>query len=124
MVEGRILVEDAVLQLGEAGRRVDPQLVAERGSQLLEGRERLGVPSLPVQRQHQLAAEALAQRVARHEGLQLPRDVAMAAERELRVDPVLDGEQPQLVEVRGRGRGERLRELRRARARARARTRP
>ena len=43
--------------------------------------------------------------------LQLPGDVAMAAERELRVDPVLDGEQPELVEVCGRGRGERLREL-------------
>ena len=111
MIEGRILVEDAVLQLGQAGRRVDPQLVAERGSQLLEGRERLGVPSLAVQRQHQLAARTLAQRVARHERLQLPHDVAMAAERELRIDPVLDGDEPQLVEVRGRGRGERLREL-------------
>ena len=111
MVEGRILVEDAVLQIGQAGRRVDPQLVAQHGSQLMEGRERLGVPSLPVQRQHQLAARALAERMARHQGSQLPGDVAMAAERELGVDPVFDGEQPELVEVCGRGRGERLREL-------------
>ena len=77
LVEGRILVEDAVLQLSEARRRIDSQLVAELGSQLLEDRERLGVPSLPVQRQHQLAAEALAERVARDEALQLLRDVAM-----------------------------------------------
>jgi hypothetical protein len=48
MVEGRILVEDAVLQLGQARRWVDPQLVAERSAQLLEGCERLGVASLPV----------------------------------------------------------------------------
>ncbi len=57
-----------------------------RGLQLLEGRERLGVPSLPVEREHQLAARALAQRLARHERLQLRRDVRVAAEREVRVD--------------------------------------
>src|SRR5215207_11739282 len=98
MVEGRILVEDAVLQLGQARRWVDPQLIAERGAQLLVGRERLGVASLPVQRQHQLATRTLAERVARHEGLELPGELAMAAERELGVGPVLDGDEPELVE--------------------------
>src|SRR5829696_6057235 len=82
----------------------------------MEGRERLGVPSLPVQRQHQLAARTLAERVAGHEGLKLPGDVAMAPERELRVDAVLEGEQPQLVKVCGRGRREGLRELSERRA--------
>jgi hypothetical protein len=43
--------------------------------------------------------------MTRHEGLELPDELVIAAERELGIDPVLDGDEPELVVVCGRGRG-------------------
>ena len=71
------------------------------------GLQRVGLPARAVEREQQLGAEALAERVLGHELLELGHEHGVAAERELRVDAQLDRLQPQLAEMGGCG-GDRL----------------
>src|SRR5436189_67968 len=52
-----------------------------------------------IEREHLLGAELLAQRMHVREGVELCDQHVMAAKRELRVDPRLDGAQAQLLEL-------------------------
>ena len=61
--------------------------VAARG---LVGVERLGLASRAVEREHQLAAQPLAQRVLGDQRLELADQLSVAAERELGVDAPLE----------------------------------
>ena len=61
------------------------------------------------------AAPGLAQRVARDERLELARQPAVATEREVGGDAVLDAGEGRLLQAPGGGRGERLGELRQRR---------
>ena len=70
--------------------------------------ERLGLASRPIQREHQLPAQALAQRMLGDERLELAHELAMAAIREVRINRVLERAQPQLLQPPDRRRGERL----------------
>ena len=65
--------------------------------------ERLGLAAGAVQGQQQLPAQALAQRLAGDERLELAGDLRMAAEREVRVDAVLERRDPQLLQPRDLG---------------------
>ena len=51
------------MQLLQARARVDPELLDEHAPPVLECLERLRLPARPVEREHQLLPEALAQRV-------------------------------------------------------------
>src|SRR5262249_56843039 len=62
--------------------------------------ERLGLPPGAVEREHQLPAEALTQRVPSHEPLELADELRVAAELEIGVDPLLEREYAQLLEAR------------------------
>ena len=71
----------------------------------VEDLERLRLPAAPVQRQHQLPAQPLAQRVAAYQPVQLGDQLGVVAEHQLRLDPLLQaGElllcQPALLEPR------------------------
>ena len=119
----RLLPQDRAVQLLERRARLDPELVDERAPRVLVHLERLGLPARPVEREHQLAAEPLAQRMLRDERLELADELGVAPELELGVDPLLERRQPQLLEPRDLRLRERLeREVgeRLARARARA----
>jgi len=87
--ERRIVPEDRLLELAELGPRLDPELGDER----LAGRavrvERVDLPPRPVEREHQLLARTVAQRVLRHERLELGNQLSVAAESEVGVDPLL-----------------------------------
>jgi hypothetical protein len=70
--------------------QVDPELFGQELAEVPEGLERLGLPAGPVQGEHQLSAQALAERVLEHQGLQLADEVDVAAELEVNLDPLLE----------------------------------
>src|SRR5581483_10433189 len=106
-IERRILTEDRALELPELAARLDPEPVDERAAGRLVGLERLGLAPGAVEHEHQLAAEALAQRLGGDETLELADDVELAAELDVGFDPQLDRRRLQLLEPRD----VRLREL-------------
>ena len=89
-VERRILAEDRELELAQAWPRLDPELVDEPCPRGLEGGERLRLAARPVEREHQLAAQPLAQRVLRDERLELGDELGVPTEREVGLDPPLE----------------------------------
>ena len=89
-VEPRILLQDRSLERLERRGRVDAELLDQGAPRLLVGLERLGLPARPVQREHQLTAQPLAQRVLRDETLELAHELRVAAEREVGLDPLLE----------------------------------
>ena len=132
----RILPQHLPLELLQLRRGVEPELVGECEPRGAVDLERLGLPAAAIEREHQLAAQSLAERVGGDQGLELADERRVAAELELGVDPLLERGEAQLVEPRGlearevllveigeRGaapEGERLGQERRARGRIRA----
>jgi hypothetical protein len=106
--ELRVLLEDPLLERPQLVARLDPELVDEQPAAGGECRERLGLAPGAVEREHQLAAQALAVRMLGDQLLELGDHLAVAAEREARVDVVLDGREPQLLEPPDRLLRERL----------------
>ena len=70
--------------------------------------ERLGLSPQTVERQHQLRLQALAQRVGVREALELGQKVEISLELELRLEPLLERDQAQLLEALGLNARERL----------------
>ena len=97
-VQARILTQDAQLELPERRPGVDAELLDERPASALEPLQRVGLPAAAVQREHQLAAQALAKRVLRDERLELRHQLVVAAERQLSVDAILDRRETELLE--------------------------
>src|SRR4029079_12894981 len=88
-----------------------PELLVQTRAEVAIGLERLGLPAGAIQREHQLAAKALAQRIAPHEHLELARKVRVAAEREVGLDAVFPAGEMQLLQVRLLDSREGLRDL-------------
>ena len=80
--------------------RLDPQLVHEHAPRPWYASSASACRPRPVEREHQLSAQTLAQRVLRDKRLQLGDQVAVAAEREVGLDPLLDCRQPKLLQPR------------------------
>ena len=55
-----------------------------------------------------MAPQALPQRVLGHEALELRHELDVASQREVRLDPSLDGDEPKLLEAHDRRLGEGL----------------
>ena len=87
---------------------LDADLVDEHPARLAVGLERLGLAAGPVQREHALPVQPLAQRVLRGERIDLRQDLAMAAGGEVGVDRELERMLPQALEPSDLGGGERL----------------
>ena len=107
-----VLLEDRALEATQLLARLQPELVDEQAASLLVCRERVRLAPGPVQRQHQLAAQALAQRVLPDEPLELGHELGVPAELEIGVDPLLQRCQPLLLQAGTRGQRERHVELR------------
>ena len=92
----------------QPGARVDPELLEQGRSSLAIHLEGLGLTPRAIEREHELAAQPLAQRMLGHEGLELADEVVVAAEREVGVDPALERRDAKLLELEDRRLGERL----------------
>jgi len=96
----RVVVEDPSLQVGERGTRREPQLSIERCPQPGEALQRLRVTAGSVQAEHRLSLQPFAERVAIGQRAYLADQIMIPAEGELRVDAILLGEEPPLIEPR------------------------
>ena len=87
----------------ELGAGLEPELLDERGAGAAVGVERLGLAAGAVEGEHQVGVQALAVRVLGDQRLQLGDHGAVAAEREVELQPVLERGQAQAVEPRALG---------------------
>jgi hypothetical protein len=94
----RIMLEDLALELLQRLTRLEPELLGQSAAAPLVDVERLGLAVGAIERDHELAAQALAKRVPRDERLQLGDDLAVASERKLGVDSLLDRAQAEFLE--------------------------
>ncbi len=78
------------MHLAQVGPRLEAKLVSERVSRILVRLERIGLASRPIQRKHQLHAEALRVPMLADQGLDLRNDLEVMPELELAVDHVLE----------------------------------
>ena len=85
-VELRILVEDCPFESSQRRPGLDPELLDERLPRRPVRRQRVGLPARAVEREHQLAAQSLAQRVLGDECFELGNELGCATEREVGVD--------------------------------------
>ena len=106
--ELRVLLEDLALEPPERLARLEPELGGEVLPAVLVHLQRLRLATGPVQRQHELTAEALAERVALDERLELTDQLVVPSEREVGVDPLLERGQTELLEPSDLRLGERL----------------
>ena len=77
---------------------IDAELLGELTAGISERGQRVGWPAAAVQRQHDLAAEPLPQRILADQRGRLGQGLVMAAQREKDVDAVPDRRLPQLVQ--------------------------
>ena len=107
-IERRVVREDALVQLVQLGAGLHADLLDERGARLAIRRERLRLPPGPVQREHPLRVQVLAQGIRCDERVELADHLGVPAGREVGVDRALGGAQPQRVEPADLSGGERL----------------
>ena len=96
---GLVLVEQPHLQLPQLHRWLDTELLHERGPELLERPQGVGLTSIAVERDHQLRPEPLPERMLADQRLQLADQRAVTPDGEIRLDPVPEHRQPQLAET-------------------------
>ncbi len=70
--------------------------------ELLIDRQRLCLSRAAIEREHQLRAQALAQRVSLHQSRQLANELVVVSEREIRLDTLLQGAEMKLLQLRDR----------------------
>ena len=70
-IERRILAQDRLLELAQRGARLEAELVHERPARVLVGGERVGLAARAVEREHELTAQSLAERMLADERLEL-----------------------------------------------------
>ena len=98
------LVEHLLLQPPQLLARLEPQLVGQEAARVAVDRQRVGLAARAVEREHELRAQALAQRVRRHELLQLGDQLGVAAVGQVGLDPPLEHGEPALPEPLDLGR--------------------
>ena len=91
--------EDCALELFERLARLEAELVDQRSPRTLVHGERVRLSSRAVEREHQLRAEPLPERLLRDQLLELADELAVSAEREIGVDPVFERRESKLVEA-------------------------
>ena len=97
-VERRVVLQDRALELAQLGRGDDAEPLVEQAVALAVQLERLGLPPGAVEREHQLAAGALAQRLGRDVRGERGDHVLVPSQRELGLEPLLEAAEPELVE--------------------------
>ena len=86
----RVMSEDRLLQPPQLRPRLQPQLLLQHPPRLLKALERVRLPAAPVEREHQLRPQPLSERILLDGGTELRHDLAMLAERERRLELLLE----------------------------------
>ena len=94
------MAEDRRLRLAGLQAGVDAELLGEQVTQPPVGRERLALPPVAVQREHELGPPPLAQRVRRDQLFAIRDGLVMAPRGQHGIDAVLGDGRAQLVEPR------------------------
>lgn len=97
--QGRVGLEDALLEFLEAGARVDAQLVGEQAARVRVDGERLRLAAAAVQGQHQQLAQAFAQRVRRGQRRQFRDRLGVTALVEVHVEAGFEELEPPFAET-------------------------
>jgi hypothetical protein len=95
-VERRVLRQDLGLQPAQFGSRVEPELLAEDLTSLLEGPQGIRLAPCPIQGDHEQPSEPLAQRMRGDDRFQLDDHVLVTTESKRGVEPLLDHGEAQL----------------------------
>src|SRR5919201_335613 len=90
-LEGDILAQDRLVQPAELRAGLHADLIDQQPPRLAVRLQRLGLAPAPIQREHPLAAQALTQRMQGDQRLELRDEVGVTAERQIGVDPPLQG---------------------------------
>ena len=98
-VERRVLAQDRLVARPERWPGLDAEFLDENPPRLVEHRERFGLSAAAVEREHELAAQVLAQRVAGDQRLQFGHQRRVAAELEIGVDARLQRLEAQPLEA-------------------------
>src|SRR5262249_12541473 len=78
--------------------RFQTEPIGQKAPQLLVAIERFRLAARAVERQHELSAQPLPQRMLGYEGLELADQVRMAGQRKVGFDSLLEDGQPQVLE--------------------------
>jgi hypothetical protein len=100
--ERRVLAHDRLVEGAQPLPRFDPELLGQRAPARLVDVERLRLATRAIQREHQLPACALAQRLARDQVAQRSDRVGIVAQGELGLEPLLLHRHAQLAQRRER----------------------
>jgi hypothetical protein len=90
--------EDRELELAQLGARLKPELIVEHPACVVKRSERFGLAAAPIEREDELTAEALTQRLPRDERRELRDEGCVSARFEVGVDSLLDCDEPQFLE--------------------------
>ena len=102
------LVENRCFEVAQLAARLQPELVPESGACPLVGAQRVGLAARAVQSQHEQPPQPLTERMLGHSGFPRADRLPVPAAGDLRFEPELDGDGPQLVEAADLGLRERL----------------
>ena len=96
------------MQRAQLRAGLDADLIDERRARVTVRRERIRLAPGAVEREHQLRVQALTQRLAGDQRLELADELAVPSVGQIEVDRRFGGGEPQLLEAPDHGRGERL----------------
>ena len=97
-VQGGVLLQDPTFEVAELGARLDPELIDERPTSIAICPKRVGLAAGPIQRQHELLVEPLAQRHPLDAVGQVADRFAVTAEPQQQVDAPFRRRPPQFLE--------------------------
>ena len=93
-----LLAENGALERPQLLARVETEALREERACAAVRRHRLGLALGVVEREHELAPQALAERLLGDQTLQLGDERSVTAERQVRIDSLLEGDEPKLVQ--------------------------
>ena len=102
------MAQDRGLELTEERRWLQTQLFPQHAPELVVGLQRFGLPAAAVKGEHELTAKTLPHGMLADQSLQLSSECARRAESQIRLDPLLQARQVQLLQPHDLGLRERF----------------
>src|SRR5919204_3333977 len=96
--QGGVVREDCRFERAQLRPWLDADLLDETPAGAPECEQRVTLPTTAVEREHQLVPVPLSKRMFVHESLELGGHLALQAQRQVGIDPGLEGGQPHLAE--------------------------